>query len=302
VVILFYGYGDDTPLVRALEETRERGLDHVLVDQRLADQHDLMLRIGDDGVDGEVHQAGAVLRLADVKAVYARPLSPVPVTDPRGAERAGVLARAFVDWLDVAGCRVVNRPSSMHSNASKPFQAQAIGASGLAVPETLVTSDPEAARAFWRQHGAVIFKSTSGIRSIVRRLDADAATRLEHLRDLPTQFQAYEEGTDVRVHVVADRVFAAEVRSEAVDYRYARREGLEVELCGIDLEAGVAEACVRLARDLGLDFCGIDLRRRPDGGYVCFEVNPMPGYSYYESETGQPISGALVDLLAGGGC
>jgi hypothetical protein len=27
-------------------------------------------------------------------------------------------------------------------------------------------------------------------------------------------------------------------------------------------------------------------------------VNPMPGYSYFEQETGQPISEALVDLLA----
>lgn len=299
-MILFYGYGDDPPMLLARDAARERGLDHVFVDQKLAEEHDLLLRIGNDGVDGELHQAGAVLPLGDAGAVYARPLSPVPIADPRGAERAGVLARAFLDWLDIAGCLVVNRPSAMHSNASKAFQAQAIGASGLAVPETLVTSDPDEARAFWARCGDVIFKSTSGIRSIVRRLDAASATRLELVRDLPTQFQAYVEGTDVRVHVVADRVFAAEVRSEAVDYRYARRDGLEAELRAIDLEAGVAEACVKVARDLRLAFCGIDLRRRPDGGYVCFEVNPMPGYSYFESETGQPISGALVDLLAGG--
>jgi NAD(P)-dependent dehydrogenase (short-subunit alcohol dehydrogenase family) len=46
--------------------------------------------------------------------------------------------------------------------------------------------------------------------------------------------------------------------------------------------------------------CGIDLRRRPDGEHVCFEVNPMPGYSYFESETGQAISEALVDYLMHG--
>jgi hypothetical protein len=28
-------------------------------------------------------------------------------------------------------------------------------------------------------------------------------------------------------------------------------------------------------------------------------VNPMPAYSYFEAEAGQPISVALVELLAG---
>ena len=37
----------------------------------------------------------------------------------------------------------------------------------------------------------------------------------------------------------------------------------------------------------------------PDGEYVCFEVNPCPGFIYYERHTGQPISAALADLLNG---
>jgi D-alanine-D-alanine ligase-like ATP-grasp enzyme len=57
---------------------------------------------------------------------------------------------------------------------------------------------------------------------------------------------------------------------------------------------------VALAARLRLQFCGIDLRRRPDGEHVCLEVNPMPGYSYFESETGQAISEALVDYLIHG--
>jgi glutathione synthase/RimK-type ligase-like ATP-grasp enzyme len=55
---------------------------------------------------------------------------------------------------------------------------------------------------------------------------------------------------------------------------------------------------VDLAQALDLPLAGIDLRQRPDGQYLCFEVNPMPAYSYYESNTGLPISLALADLLA----
>jgi hypothetical protein len=32
----------------------------------------------------------------------------------------------------------------------------------------------------------------------------------------------------------------------------------------------------------------------------CFEVNPSPAYSYYESHTGQPISAALARYLVAG--
>jgi hypothetical protein len=41
----------------------------------------------------------------------------------------------------------------------------------------------------------------------------------------------------------------------------------------------------------------IDLRIGPDGEVTCFEVNPSPGYSYYEANTGQPIASSLARYL-----
>jgi glutathione synthase/RimK-type ligase-like ATP-grasp enzyme len=299
-MILFYGYPDDAPLQRAIEVAREREVDHGVIDQRHSYRHDLVLEISDAGADGHLRIADAIVPLGNVDAVYARPLTSVAVADARSAERARIFDQVMLEWLDIAECRVVNPPSVMHSNASKPFQAQAIAEAGFLVPETLVTSDPGAARAFWQRHGNVVFKSASGIRSIVRALDQAQAASLERLRDLPTQFQELVPGIDVRVHVVGTRVFAAQVRSDAIDYRYARHDGLDVDLDEITLRADTATACVSLAAYLGLPFCGIDLRRRPDGEHVCFEVNPMPGYSYFESETGQAIGEALVDYLMRG--
>jgi D-alanine-D-alanine ligase-like ATP-grasp enzyme len=40
---------------------------------------------------------------------------------------------------------------------------------------------------------------------------------------------------------------------------------------------------------------GIDLRRTTDGRWVCFEVNPSPGFVYFDDGT---ITEALADLLA----
>ena len=50
---------------------------------------------------------------------------------------------------------------------------------------------------------------------------------------------------------------------------------------------------------MGLAFAGIDLRSGADGRTYCFEVNPSPAYSYYESATDEPISERLGEYLAG---
>lgn len=63
------------------------------------------------------------------------------------------------------------------------------------------------------------------------------------------------------------------------------------------LPPAIAESCLRLARELDLLLTGIDLKETPDGDYYCFEVNPCPGFLYYEKYTRQPISTALASLL-----
>lgn len=297
-MIVIFGREDDPPIALVLEALQERGLPYRFVDLRALDRDGIDLDGGPAGLAGCLKAAGQALPLESVSSIYARPLSPGQQwQDPGAAQRAGLRFDTFVAWLDVAAALVVNRPRAMNSNNSKPMQAQWIGAAGFAVPETLVTSCADEARAFWRHHGRVIFKSISGVRSIVRELDEASAARLALIRDLPVQFQAYVPGVDLRVHVVGTRCFAAEIDSDATDYRYARG-GQQTRLQAHQLPADVGRRCADLAQALELPLAGIDLRLRPDGEYICFEVNPMPAYSYYESNTGLPISLALADLLA----
>jgi glutathione synthase/RimK-type ligase-like ATP-grasp enzyme len=126
--------------------------------------------------------------------------------------------------------------------------------------------------------------------------------RLDRIRWLPTQFQAFIDGTNIRVHVVGSEVFATAVHSGATDYRYAQDQvGHSAELRPIELPADVSENCVRLTQALGLAFAGIDLKMTPDNRMFCFEVNPCPGFSYYEANTGQPIAQSVAQYLAGDG-
>jgi hypothetical protein len=268
------------------------------VAQTALDRERLIVELGPSGVEGVLLVAGQRIPLDRIGAIYARPLElPRKWFAPEGVRRAQVMHAELFEWLDVSRALVVNRPRSMQANASKPLQAQLIGATGLEVPETLVTSDPSEVDAFRREHGRIIFKSSSGVRSIVRELDEAALARLPMLAALPVQFQAHVPGVDVRVHVVGARTYAAEIESAVIDYRYPVAGGPETALRSTRVPDEVARRCVELARSMDLPLAGVDLRRRPDGRYVCFEVNPMPAYTYFEAQTGLPISRALAELL-----
>jgi glutathione synthase/RimK-type ligase-like ATP-grasp enzyme len=100
--------------------------------------------------------------------------------------------------------------------------------------------------------------------------------------------------------VVGAEVFATEVETEAVDYRYAGRDNLELAMRAIQLPTEIEDQCVQLSRRLDLPLCGIDLKRTPAGEYYCFEVNPSPAYTYYQDYTEQPIAQAIAHWLADG--
>jgi glutathione synthase/RimK-type ligase-like ATP-grasp enzyme len=196
------------------------------------------------------------------------------------------------------GC-VVNRPVAGRSNWSKPFQLSLLAAAGLRVPDTLVTTDPSAAREFLGRHRRIVYKSVSGVRSIVATIDVRQPGRLDDLGAGPVQFQQWIDGTDVRVHVVGDRWFAAEVESDADDYRYPRAGADELDMREVAIPADLGRLLVDVTRSMGLLVSGVDLRRTAAGEWCAFEVNPSPGFSFYEEGTGQPIAAAIADLLTG---
>jgi glutathione synthase/RimK-type ligase-like ATP-grasp enzyme len=258
-------------------------------------------------VHGVLGLGDDLIALEAITAVYARPydVRKLPALTEVGPLaplwRHGLaLDDAMQAWVEVTPALVVNRPAAMASNGSKPYQAALIRSAGLDVPDTLVTTDPSAALAFRDRHGSVIYKSVSGVRSVVSRLGPKQQGRLADIENCPTQFQQYIRGTDYRVHVVGDKVFAAEIVSTADDYRYAGRTGHSIEIRACAPEHELAERCRRLAAELSLPVAGIDLRRTPEGRWYCFEVNPSPGFTFYQDATGQKIAEAVASLLAGG--
>lgn len=303
-MILLGGIPSESPLAFLANALEERGADYRIFNQRQSSDCAIDLDIDSRGVTGELRFDGERFSLGEISGVYVRfmddRLLPELDGEPDNSplrRRTRALHDAIYRWIEVAEGKVVNRSDPQGSNGSKPYQAQLIARYGLRVPETLITNDPEAVLAFREAHGAIIYKSISSVRSIVKQLDDEDVTRLETIRWCPVQFQALVPGTDVRVHVIDQDVHATEIISDAVDYRYARRTGGSTALRATKLRDDLAERCVALTAGLGLAFAGIDLRIGPDGEATCFEVNPSPGYSYYEANAGQPIAASLARYL-----
>lgn len=310
-MILFCGIPSEPPLRLAIEAAREAGFGHLVFNQREAQFSEISFDLAGGRLGGTLRHREADYPLEDFTGVYTRltdwrtlpenrPTKGTP-PDAERVESSRLLHEALGEWIEMADCRVFNRARAMASNASKPYQTRLIAGGGFLVPPTLVTNDPAEAEAFAREHGRVIYKSISSVRSIVRELQPPDLERLDTVRHLPTQFQALIPGTNFRVHVVGEEVFATRVESESIDYRYAARDGQDVRMEPAELPAEVGGRCVRLSKALDLPLCGIDLKHTPAGEWYCFEVNPSPAYSYYEENTGQPISRAIAAHLAADG-
>jgi len=333
-VVLLWGVPGDAPLSAVYQALQARGCPVVLLDQRKVAETEIDLTVipgqcvecglelaaleadapheparqpeaSQPEVSGTLRTGEASYDLSAIQSIYLRPYDhaelPWVAAESPGSglwRHASAFEEALTTWADLTSALVVNRPSAMAANGSKPYQAAWIASFGLRVPETLITTDSAAALGFWREHGEVIYKSLSGTRSIVSRLRPEHAARLEHLAACPTQFQQYIAGVEHRVHVVGEHVFACRIRSGADDYRYSA-EPVEMEAC--ELPEEIARVCVRMAAAMNLPLAGIDLRCTPEGEWYCFEVNPSPGFTYFEAKSGQPIAATVAALLAGCG-
>lgn len=294
---------DDPQVAAVAGALRSRGHEPVVLDlSRFPGDLALSVR---DGVASARH-----VDLASVGSWYVRSLPlPLPFRVPQpagpggertarlryaaGRERRSFLA-GFVSALQVGGARFVNSPAAMAQHFRKIEQLDALRTAGVPVPATLATSDPDAVRDFARETaGPLVYKPLAG-GGRCRVLTAADLERLHLLTRSPVLFQAEIPGTNIRVYVVGGRIAAVyEIVSDELDYR-----GAESAVLPATLDAAERDACLRAADACDLAFTGIDLRRRPDGGFAVLECNPSPMFAGIQRWTGDdPVSRAMADLL-----
>lgn len=203
------------------------------------------------------------------------------------------------------GAPWMNPPHRDEVAGRKAHQLRVAAEVGLRVPRTLVTSDPDRARAFIEAEGVgrTIFKTFSATHAIWRETRLVRQGELESLdavRLAPVIFQEFIPAeADLRVTVVGDRIFPAAIDARGTDYEVDFRMSLgQAQTSVAELPQDVADRLHALMRRLGLVYGAIDMRRTPDGEHVFLEVNTAGEFLFVEERTEQPISRAIADWLA----
>jgi D-alanine-D-alanine ligase-like ATP-grasp enzyme len=95
---------------------------------------------------------------------------------------------------------------------------------------------------------------------------------------------------NIRVHVVGTDIFAAEIDSEAVDYRTDPRD-----MRPTAIPEPIAARCLAVTSKLGLLLAGIDLIRTPDSEWYFLEANTSPGFTFFPGS--DRVAAAIARLL-----
>jgi len=248
---------------------------------------------------------------------YRRVRSPEPpnAMDPGIHEYCVREAQALVlgTGLTARG-RILSPPEAIVRAENKVAQLAFAQALGLAVPATCVSNDPAAIRAFATQHERLVskplrsgwYRDAEGEWSIyTNEVTADLLDDPHALSLAPCIFQELiPKACDVRVTIVGDRVFTAEIESqsdEAARIDWRRTTNPDLPHRRAELPPVVQTALLDLVRQLGLHFGAIDLVRTPDDRYVFLEVNPNGQWLWLDDKLELGITRAVADWLCADG-
>jgi hypothetical protein len=264
--------------------------------------------------------AGRTVQFDDLTAVwYRKPGLPVAAKEIVDPEVRAVIEQDCRDFLtsvwDSLGCRALpGTPSAMKAAQLKASHMCRAAALGFEVPATAFTNDPESFLDLYRGQNGRMISKINGMLALRARFGTEFGryTEMVTRRDVayadaiaycPIVLQGYvPKKLEIRVTVVGERVFAAEIHSQAahrtrVDWR--RYDLASTPHFPHTLPTDVAARCVKLVADRGLSYGTIDLILTPDERYVFLELNSAGEYAWIEELTGLAISEAIADHLLG---
>ncbi len=249
------------------------------------------------------------LDLAQCRVIWWRRPQPFDIheelCDPELQQFAQAeIYEAFAGMWNALDAVWMNPPRNDEVAHRKVYQLRVAQDVGLTVPETLITSDPDAARAFVARRGVggTIYKAFSATERLwreTRLVKPEEVALIENVAYAPVIFQEYVPAeVDLRITVVGDEIFAAEVHSQQTRYKVDMRMDINnASIVPAKLPEEVEDCLHRLMARLGLVYGAIDMRRRPDGTHVFLEINPAGQWLFIEEKTGQPISEAIASWM-----
>ncbi|MER7959191.1 ATP-grasp ribosomal peptide maturase [Streptomyces sp. NPDC096030] len=257
-----------------------------------------------EGWGGVLDNGHRTLDLAQVRSVYFRRPEEFRLPDSMSeAGRRFAAAQSRAGFVGVAvslPCLWINHPARDLDANHKPSQLTVARRFGLEPPRSIITNDPDAARAFAAGIGAPVITKSLGApvdTVVVDPDDLDDSVRLcAHL------FQEWiDKDHEVRLTVVGDRFFAVEIHAGSDEARIDWRTDYQsLTYRATTVPGQVRRAVTAFMRQFGLVFGALDFIVTPSGQWRFLEVNPNGQWSWIEHRTGVPISHAIAELLQKG--
>ncbi|MEV4333458.1 ATP-grasp ribosomal peptide maturase [Streptomyces sp. NPDC049597] len=258
------------------------------------------------GITGTLSTPTRTADLSRVRSLYYRRPSgfSFPHLDEQDARFALTQARYGLGGVlaSLPGCLYVNHPHRIGDAEFKPSGLAAAAQSGLQVPATLITSEPDAARAFVKKHGPAIYKPLStplyridGVSCTVTVDEVTADQIDDRVSGTAHLFQhRIDKVADVRVTVIGHRVFYVRIDSDLLDWR-TDYERLSYSV--VEPPPGIEDALWRYMDFFGLVFGAFDFAIDRTGTWWFLECNPSGQWAWLEPPTGLPMVAAMADLL-----
>lgn len=205
----------------------------------------------------------------------------------------------------------VNPLSSRPQADFKGFQLREAVRSGLAIPPTLMSNDPDRIRGFLREYeGRAVYKAfypaqwEAGDQVAVlltTELGLDDLPEDDTLRVTPGIFQArIPKSHELRVTVMGSHFVTARLLSQESDLTRVdwRGGGAHLKVEPDRLPEEVEQACLRLMRRLNIVFGAFDFIVTPEGEHVFLEVNPSGQFLWVEEACEDlPMLAPFVEFL-----
>lgn len=192
----------------------------------------------------------------------------------------------------------VNSPFSARVAEHKFLQLVHAKQSGLAVPPTLMSADPDRIRAFAGAHASLVVKPfgvyawaySDQRRTYALASKVDAARILEStdggLSNTPAIYQvAVEKVSDLRVVVIGSDVYAYDIAQVGVpdfDCRFAMGNPKLASIEPYSLSADQKARILRMMTSLNIDMASADFALTADGDIVFLDLNPAGAWLFLE--------------------
>lgn len=190
--------------------------------------------------------------------------------------------------------RVANPVECLHLHYLRPHELTLLRRAGVAVPNTLVTNNPEELLLFKKEVGEVAYSPVAGSGAMKRLSNDDLLPeRLQLLISAPVIFQEFQPGTHVRVFVLNRCVLSA------VELESDTDNGSEQLGEIVDIPESVAQMCLKAAETCSMVFASIDLKKSTRGEYRLTDCNPAPRFVGVQTPLGGSIERAFAEYLIG---